>query len=130
MQFKTTTAAMAAILAFCASTTSATTFHNKDTAYYVNVEKTDGSTTYVEPNGSTEVGDGWAYIRACQLYGGGNAFYCPPGLLTWPSWYGEVFFYLGGLTDASGTEIASSGDCTFGAMFFDPNECPAGYQNL
>jgi hypothetical protein len=29
-----------------------------------------------------------------------------------------------------GAEIGDSGDCTSGTMFFDPNDCPAGYQDL
>ncbi|KAL3484340.1 hypothetical protein BJX62DRAFT_244027 [Aspergillus germanicus] len=122
--------ASAAILAISATVAEATTFHNKDTAYTINVAKKDGSTTYVGPSSSIEINDGWAYIRVCQQQKAGDYFVCRPGEVTWPEWYGEVWWYLGGLTEASGTEIGESGDCTWGTMFFDPNDCPAGYQDL
>ncbi|CAI7614073.1 unnamed protein product [Penicillium manginii] len=120
----------AGILALTATFAHATTFHNKDTAYSVNVAKKDGSTSFVGPSSSIEIDDGWAYIRACQPQRAGDWFVCRPGELTWPEWYGDVYWYMGGLTDASGTEVADSGDCTWGTAFFDPNDCPAGYQSL
>ncbi|KAJ6143063.1 hypothetical protein N7471_002516 [Penicillium samsonianum] len=97
---------LTAIVACLAGTTAATTFHNNDAAYYVNVEHTDGSTTYVAPKSSVEVAGGWAYIRACQQ-GPGGYFFCPPGLLQWPADYGDVYFYLGSLVDAAAPELAS-----------------------
>ncbi|KAJ5965812.1 hypothetical protein N7481_012526 [Penicillium waksmanii] len=76
--------------------------HNKDTAYTINVAQKDGSTSYVGPSSSIEIPDGWAYIRVCQPQKAGDWFVCKPGEVTWADWYGEVFWYLGGLTDASG----------------------------
>ncbi|KAF9883694.1 hypothetical protein FE257_003032 [Aspergillus nanangensis] len=92
----------AATLSFLAGSAQATTFHNKDQAYTINIAHDDGSTSYVGPGSSVEVADGWAYLRACQQQKGGDYFYCPPGTLEWPSWYGDVYFYLGDLTEASG----------------------------
>ncbi|KAL2860691.1 uncharacterized protein BJX67DRAFT_330053 [Aspergillus lucknowensis] len=100
MQLTLTT--VAAILATCASTAHATTFHNNDQAYTISVEHSDGSSGFVGPGATTDISDGWAYIRACQQENAGGWFYCPPGVLTWPDWYGDVYWYMGGLTDASG----------------------------
>ncbi|KAJ5377979.1 uncharacterized protein N7496_005388 [Penicillium cataractarum] len=94
--------ASAGILALSATMVHATTFHNTDSAYTINVAKKDGSTSYVGPNSSIQISDGWAYIRVCQQQKAGDWFVCRPGEVTWPDWYGEVFWYLGGLTDASG----------------------------
>ncbi|KAL2825804.1 hypothetical protein BDW59DRAFT_161471 [Aspergillus cavernicola] len=132
--------AATAILAFSATIAHATTFHNKDTAYTINVAKKDGSTTYVGPSSSIEINDGWAYIRVCQQQKAGDYFVCRPGEVTWPEWYGEVWWYLSGLTEGSAMSLPVLA-CPFlcgclvwrlylGDYILDPNDCPAGFQDL
>lgn len=57
------------------------------------------------------ISDGWAYIRVCQPQKAGDWFVCRPGEVAWPDWYGEVFWYLGGLTDASGIFFSLPFNC-------------------